>query len=403
MSLGDPGSRVKTPGIAVLIAMSAFGPAGMNIFVPSIPGLQAALDASNMAAQATLTVYLAALGIGQLFVGPMSDRYGRRPVAIGGIALFTLASAFCAIAPSIEMLLFGRVLQGLGGCAGIALARAIVRDLFARDKAASLIGYLTTAMVIAPMLAPAAGAYLDQWAGWRTSFQLMAVIGFCVFCFAWFQLHETHNDRAGAAHMAKVLSNLRTLLKVPAFLGYVMNSACGSGVYFGFLAGAPFVMANRFDLPPSSFGLYFIMISIGYMFGNFMSGRFAERAGANRMIILGTLLMLGGLALLVVLYFSSIEHPLIVFLPMFIVAISNGLNIPSATASAISVRPDIAGASAGVAGFLQFGWGMLMTFLVGLVPGETHLSMTIVMVSSGILAAVAMMVAIRESRRLNLD
>jgi MFS transporter, DHA1 family, multidrug resistance protein len=403
LSTESPAATRRRPGLPVLIAMAAFGPAALNIFLPSMPGLQAAMGIDNATAQLTLTVYLAALAIGQLIVGPLSDRFGRRPVALAGIALFTIASFYCAVADTITELLIGRVFQAAGGSTGMALARAVVRDIHTRDRAASVIGYVTTAMVTVPMLAPVFGAYLDQIAGWRAGFYFITGLGLLSFAIVWTRLYETNLNCAPNMNLGTIVGNTRRLLAEPAFLGYALNSASGAGVFFAFLAGAPFVMAQTYGFPPSAFGIYFISVSFGYMFGNFCSGRFAEKAGANRMIVVGTLLMLASLAFLVVMNMTSIAHPLVIFIPVFFVAISNGVNTPSAVASAISIHPDIAGSAAGIVGFLQFGIGMLATWLVGIVYGDTRIAMVMVMVAAGLGALIAMMVALRTSRDLKFD
>ena len=398
----DATSRRK-PGLGVLIALAAFGPAALNIFLPSMPGLQASLNIDNATAQLTLTVYLGALAIGQLFVGPLSDRYGRRPVALGGILLFTIATFFCSQAGTITELLIARVFQAAGGCAGMALSRAVVRDMYGRDKAASWIGYVTMAMVTIPMLAPVFGAYLDEWAGWKTGFYLMTGWGVVTFAIIWGGLHETHHNPVVAMNMRSVSANIRKLLGEPAFLGYAMNSSCGAGAFFAFLAAAPFVMVQTYGLTPSAFGIYFITTSFGYMLGNFLSGRYAEVAGANRMILIGTWLMLLGLALLVLLSVVLPGHPVGIFLPMFVIALANGVSIPSAMASAISVRPEITGTGAGIVGFLQFGVGIIATWLVGIVHGNTSVAMVMVMAGCGICSFFAMLVALRASRDLEIQ
>ncbi len=403
LSTETPAATRRRPGLLVLIAMAAFGPAALNIFLPSMPGLQASMGIDNATAQLTLTVYLAALAIGQLIVGPLSDRYGRRPVALVGIALFTFASFYCAIADSITELLIGRVLQAAGGTTGMALARAVVRDIHTRNRAASVIGYVTTAMVTVPMLAPVFGAFLDEVAGWRAGFYFITGMGLFTFAIVWTQLSETNLNRVPEMNLGTIFRNAKRLLAEPAFLGYALNSAFGAGVFFAFLAGAPFVMAQTYGLPPSAFGFYFITVSFGYMFGNFCSGRFAERAGANRMIVVGTLLMIASLGFLVAMNMTSIAHPLVIFIPVFFIAIANGINIPSAVASAISIHPNIAGSAAGIVGFLQFGIGMIATWLVGIVYGDTRIAMVMVMVAAGLGALLAMAVALRTSRGLNFD
>lgn len=392
-------ASARKPGLFILIAMSALGPVALNIFIPSMPGLQTSLNTDYGTAQLTLTLYLASLAISQLFVGPLSDRFGRRPIVLAGTALYIVASLACAFAGTIEQLIVGRLVQAAGGCAGIALARAIVRDLYDRDRAASLIGYVTMAMVVAPMMSPTIGGFLDEWTSWRASFFLVAAFGALVLAISLVQLHETNHARGQSMGLIRLARNSAALVREPAFVGYALNSAFGSGVFFAFLSGGPFVAREIMGLSPSAFGLYFILVSLGYMFGNFLSGRYASRYGANRLIAAGSLFSLTGLGALVAFALADIIWPISIFLPMGFVAIANGLTIPSATASAISVRPDIAGAGAGLTGFLQIGVGGLSTFAVSSLHDGTQMPMVIIMVASGLTAIIFLSLALWASRR----
>lgn len=400
MSTGTRAAEhIQKPSLFLLIAMSAIGPIALNIFIPSMPGLQATFATDYATVQLTLTFYLASLALAQLFIGPISDRFGRRPVFLAGTVLYVMASIACIFAGSIEQLIAGRILQAAGGCAGIVLARAIVRDIYERDMAASMIGYVTMAMVVAPMLAPTVGGVLDQWAGWQSGFYLVSVLGLLLLMLAWNRLPETHHERAVSAGFARLTRNCATLMGQPLFLGYALNSAFGSCIFFAFLAGAPYITTNVMGRTAAEYGFYFILVSLGYMFGNFLSGRFAARAGVDRMVLSGTVVALVGLGLLVAFMALGPSEPYVIFAPMAVVAVSNGLNIPSATAGAISVRPEMTGAGAGLAGFLQLGSGAVATLVVGALHDGTRLPMVIVMVCSGLLAAACIGLIFRASRR----
>lgn len=386
------------PGLPILIAMSAIGPIALNIFIPSMPGLSAALGTDYRTAQFSLTFFLVSLAVSQLFVGPVSDRLGRRPVFLIGMVLFIAASVGCAFAQSIEQLIAGRILQAAGGCTGLVMARAIIRDLYDRDESASLLGYMTMAMIVAPMIAPAIGGMLDGWAGWQAGFYLVAALGAALLATSYYKLHETNLNPSAPAGWFDFFRKSGQLIKEPAFLGYALNSAFGSGVFFAFIAGAPFVVTELMGGTPRDYGLYFIIVSIGYMFGNFLSGRFARRAGVNRMITIGSIFAMAGLALLLVVTLWGPLTPLAIFGPMSIVAISNGLTIPSATAGAISVRPEIPGTGAGLSGFLQVGVGAISTYVVGLLHNGTQWPMVAVMVCSGLIALCFVILALSASR-----
>lgn len=372
----------------------------MNIFIPSMPGLQHALRIDYGTAQLTLTLYLISLAISQLFIGPLSDRVGRRPVVLAGTSLFIVASLACAYAGSIEALIAGRVVQAAGGSVGISLSRAIIRDLYGRNRSASLIGYVTMSMVVVPMLAPVVGGFLDAWGGWRIGFFVVAGWGTVILALSVFQLHETRSGPLKATSLTSLAQGSAALVREPAFLGYALNSAFGSGIFFAFLAGAPFIMTEIYGRTAADYGIYFILVSLGYMFGNFLSGRFAESVGANRLLVAGTIVMVSGITLLAVLIMADIRQPYAIFLPMLVIAASNGLTIPNAIASSLSVKPDHAGAASGLTGFLQIGIGAMATYGVALLHDGTTMAMFWVMIGCGVLTVVFLALALVYRHRV---
>lgn len=353
------------PSFAILVAISAIGPLALNIFIPSMPGLQASFGISYGTAQLTLTLYLIGMAVCQLGYGPLSDRYGRRPLLLGGMVLFVFASLLAAIAPTIEILIFARLIQAIGGAAGIVLARAMVRDVFDREKSASVISYITMAFVVAPMIAPVLGGFIDRAAGWRTDFWLLAGVGAITFLAAWKTLHETHVNRSGVSGAPGMVEGAARLFQIPRFRGYVSTLAFTSAVFFAFLGGAPHVMVDVLDRTPMEYGLWFMTVSGGYMFGNFLSGLFTQRFGIDRMIMVGCIITMGGGLLGLAAAVSGLLSPATLFLPMALAGFGNGLTIPNGTAGAISVDPRITGAAAGWAGFLQMACGAVASQLVG--------------------------------------
>lgn len=381
--------------------MSALGPLALNIFLPSMPGLAQQFEVEYGTVQLTLTLYLIGLSLAQLVYGPLSDRHGRRPVLLWGLALFLLGSLICTLAPSIEVLMLGRMLQAIGGCAGLVLGRAIVRDLYDRDRSAAMIGYVTMAMTLAPMLAPALGGYLDIWLGWRSSFAFCSLAGAAVMLWVVLVLPETLAPGGGGEGFSGLLRGYRDLLRSPTFCGYAFQTAFTSGMFFAFIAGAPFVVVTVLGLPPSSYGLWFVVVSAGYLAGNFLTGRFSVRFGVDRMIAAGaTIALLGIAAQAVIGWFGLLSLPAI-FLPMAIVALSNGLTLPNGTAGAVSVNPRAAGAAAGLSGALQMLTGAAAAVLVGygqdLDPSQYPMIWT--MMGSGVLAVASFLVATRFRRR----
>jgi MFS transporter, DHA1 family, multidrug resistance protein len=361
---GDVAPR-KTPSLAILVAISALQPFALNVLAPATPGLARALATDYATIQLTLTVYLATVAVTQLFVGPISDRIGRRPCILAGIALFLIGSLLGALAGSIETLLMSRVVQAAGGGTCFALARAVVRDTAAKDKAASLIGYITMAMVVSPMIAPFVGGLLDEAYGWRSIFVAMVVFSLVVGIAATILLHETA-PRKAASSLTVTLRSFPILLGNPAFVFYTLAMSFVTAAFFVFIAGAPFVVVEEMGRSPQVYGLYFMMNAGGYMVGSFVTGRFGQRIGTVRLVLVGTLISTG--ASLVALYFALIGpwNVPTLFIPLAVNAIGNGLTIPGATAAALSVRPDLAGTAAGISGAAQLGTGAIAAVIAGL-------------------------------------
>jgi DHA1 family bicyclomycin/chloramphenicol resistance-like MFS transporter len=389
----------RAPPIAILVAVTATGPLALNILMPSMPGLPAVFGTDYATVQLTLSLYLIGLAGAQLIYGPLSDRYGRRPVLLAGLGVFLLGTLTGALADTISMVIAGRVLQAVGSCAGMVLGRAIVRDLYARDRAASVIAYVTMAMVVAPMLAPLFGGFLDDWLGWRATFWFVALYGSVVVVLCFLLLGETHRIRLPIPGPAGMLSSYTQLLRTPLFLGYALGITFASASFFAFLAGAPYVMIEIMGRPPSEYGLYFMMGGAGYMSGNFISGRVSTRFGVERMFTAGAVITLFGALTMLVGALAGVLTPLALFGPMMISAIGNGLSLPNGFAGAVSVDPRITGAASGLAGFMQMGLGASASFLVGYVLTDSQLPLALVMTASSALAVVAA-VMIRRAHRI---
>lgn len=244
----SPTVGIRGPHLLTLIALSAVSPLAINIVVPALPGLQRVFQADYATVQLALSLYLLTFALAQLIVGPLSDRYGRRPVILWGLVVFAIGSAMCVLAPSIEVLIMGRVVQALGGSAGIVLARAIVRDLHERDRAAAVIGYMTTGMAMAQMVGPAVGGLLDEKVGWQAIFWLLTGASVIVFGVCLTDLRETNRYRGQSIGISALITGYGTLLRHPVFVSHAATATFASAVYFAFMGGAPYI-ADRTDGP----------------------------------------------------------------------------------------------------------------------------------------------------------
>jgi DHA1 family bicyclomycin/chloramphenicol resistance-like MFS transporter len=290
------------------------------------------------------------------------------------------------VAPTIGLLILGRIVQAAGGAAGMVIARAIVRDLYDRDRAAAAIAYLTMAMVVAPMLAPSVGAILMGLSDWRAIFVALTVIGILLVWGTQLRLVETRAGGSGGSGWGSLLAGGGRLLRSPAFLGYVLQTAFSMSMFFAFVSGAPYFIIDVLGRPALEYGLYFMLVSVGYMSGNFTAARITRRVGIDRMILIGSALSLVGTSLVAGLLLSLPWAPVLLFGPMMLTSYANGLAMPNGQAGAISVDPALAGTASGVAGFAQLLCAALVSQAVGMVQNGTPYPMLAFMVGCAALS-----------------
>jgi DHA1 family bicyclomycin/chloramphenicol resistance-like MFS transporter len=354
------------PPAWLLVLITSLGPFCLQIFVPAIPGLASSFSVPQPTAQLTLTVYLVGVAAGQLLYGPLSDRYGRRPMALAGLAVFLAASALGTAAPSIAGLVAARALQAIGACAGMVLARAIIRDCYPRDRSASVMAYVFMGMTVAPMIAPVIGALLDDALGWRALFVLPGLAGLGLLVAVLARLPETMR-REGGVHrgvFGDVVAASLGLLRNPAFGVYAGCFAFSSAVFFAFLGGAPFFVVRGLGLPATAYGIGFAVISISYAVGNFVTARLAVRLGVRRLLVFGTGLTFLAAAGALAMVLTRPPAMLNLFGPAMLMAVGNGIAQANAMAGAVSVRPQAAGAASGLAGAIQMSAGAAATVAV---------------------------------------
>ena len=377
---------IKKPPLIMLVLITAIGPLAVNIFVPSMPGLQVEFGITYVVAQLTLSLYLLALAFSQPIYGPMADRFGRRPVALFGLTVMLVASLVCVFASNIEVLLFGRALQAFGAGAGQVVARAMLRDSHDTDKSASAMGYLIMMMVVAPMLAPTIGGYVDAWFGWRTIFVCVAVFAGLILLAAVPYLKETRPGNATSLGFVRQIFGSFTLLQNPVFSLNALQVSFSTGAFFAFLGGAPFIFVTIYGLAPEQFGIFFLLISAFFMVGNFITGKLAMRLGPLQLVRVGTVLALLGVALLVGLELAGLMTPIIFFGSMCFIALGNGMNMPNGSMLAISADPQRAGAASGLLGFIQMMLAAALSTLVSTFLDDSALPLIIIMALCALIA-----------------
>ena len=361
-----PTATAGFPLLALLIAISAVGPLSVNIIIPAIPGIAAAFTADPAIVQLTVSLYFAGLASAQLILGSLSDRFGRRPVLLCGFTLTVLTCLAAAAAANVAWLVVARTTQALGAATGVVVGRAIVRDLFERDRAASVLGWVTMSVVAIPMFGPLIGGVIETWWGWRAIFLFIAATTLVTLMWALLALPETRpSGPAAPPSSRRVWKEARELLRTRAFAAYVLSAALISGPYYAITGGGPHVVLTIMGKGPTEFGMWLVFASAGYMAGNFLAGSLSVRYGGHAMLWSGLLVTFAGAAASSLLV-ELVPHagPATIFVPLFIIYVGNGMGLPNAIAGAISVRPQAAGTAAGVAGFVQMGWGALVAQLV---------------------------------------
>jgi len=383
--------------VPLLVVLAAIGPMALNLPLPAVPGLANYFDTDPGTIQLTITLYLAGMAVAQLFLGPLSDRYGRRPVILGALAVTALMSLFAALAASAAMLILARVLQSFGASAGQVIGRAIIRDVFDKDRAASMIGWVTMAMVVAPMISPSIGGLMTETIGWRWVFAATAVIAAVTLVLAAIRLPETRAV-VSSPTVGQLLRDARDLVRNRVFLGYLLIGALSSMTFFSFVGGAPHATVTLMGQSSTAYGLWFMVNACGYMLGNAVCGRYAARFGSDRLILWGSVMMLVmTLVQFAIALAGWMVHPVWLFLPQAAIAFANGLQLPGSIAGAVSVRPEAAGSASGFVGFSQMGLGAVAAQISGTLVGS--LMSTVPMVAISLVGAVGAFLSLALIRR----
>jgi len=389
--------RASPPHISTLIFMASVAALSMNVFLPSLPAMTAYFQTDYHVMQLSVALYLGMNAVMQMMIGPISDRFGRRPVLLWSIGLFTLASLGCVLATTVEVFLAFRMAQAVI-VAGIVLSRAVVRDTTPADQAASKIAYVTMGMALVPMMAPALGGVLQGTFGWQASFWLMVIIGVALFVLTWADLGETATERSSS--FAAQFADYPELFRSRRFWGYATTAMFATGAFFAYLGGAPWVGTEIFGLEPKALGIYFGAPAVGYVIGNGLSGRYSSRFGINAMTLTGTLICAAGMTVSMIVFASDAGGPISFFGLMISIGLGNGLIVPNATTGMLSVRPHLAGTASGVGGAIMIGGGAALSALSGSVlkPDTGATVLVGIMLATSLMGVVSMIYVIRRAR-----
>jgi DHA1 family bicyclomycin/chloramphenicol resistance-like MFS transporter len=375
-----------------LLALFTFsGTLAMHIFVPALAMAARDLNASSAAMQMTVSLYVLGLACGQLIYGPLSDRYGRRPVLMAGLVVYTLAGLVCALATQANVLIVARLFQALGGCSGLVLGRAIVRDTAGTDSAAKRLAMMNLMVILAPALAPLIGSMVAAVAGWRILLVLLCLLGVANFWLAWRKLTETHPGTS-STNVRTLVHEYRGLLGSRQFLGYTVGGGCATTSMYAFIASAPFIFVEQMHRPEHEVGVYLTIMVLGAWLGNLLCGRLLGRLPIGRLLVAGnTISLICVVVALAWALLGQITVPGLLTL-MFLFTVGAGVSSPAAITLALSVSPKVVGSASGVYGFVQMAVGALCTALAGL-GSSPLMSAMLVMLSACVVAQLALRMA----------
>ena len=391
--------RTTPPHIFTLIVLAGMSAMVMNLFLPSLPQMAKHFGVADGVMALSVPLFLYVSGTLQIFIGPISDRYGRRPILLGGITIFLLATIGCIMATNVTAFLVFRMLQAsIAVC--MVLSRAVIRDSFDQERSASMLAYVTMGMAVVPMISPALGGLLDEAFGWRANFWLFLGAGMALFTLVWFDLGET--AKPSGLTLSQQFKEYPELLRSPRFWGYCLSSAFSSGAFFAYLGGGPFVGSEVFGMSPKWVGFFFGAPALGYFAGNWFTGRNAQRMGVNKLILLGAIGVTIGTGLMLILFLAGFGSATTFFGLMTLVGLGNGMVIPNATAGMLSVRPHLAGTASGLGGAIMIGGGACLASLAVflLKPESGAYPLILIMLVTSISAVLAILSVYRRDARL---
>ena len=395
----DPSSKVGALFATALGAITLIGPLAIHLFLPVMPAVKSAFAISDALVELTFSVTLFTMAIVTLFYGSLSDRYGRRPVLLAGLALFVIGSALSAFAGSVAVLIAGRILQATGAGCGLTLSRAIARDAYGPEALVKAIAYLTMAYTIGPMIAPTLGGFLMDMLGWRAAFWFALLAGAGILIGAYLVLFETRHKTDGAAPGGHVLAHYAMLLSDGRFVAYVLQSGALSFAFFAIAAASPLLMKDILGKSGTEYGLYFILFPLGYMSGNWIASHVSGRAPIDHMVLLGSALSFLVLAVQAALIFAGMLSPLLIFLPGGLTSFAQGLSMPNAQAGAMRVAPALAGTAAGLAVFVSTFLSAISVQLYGIMADGTPLPMLYLTMTGSLIGLGAAIAAFAIGRR----
>lgn len=390
-------SRATVLWLACLLgALASFAPLSIDMYLPALPNIAQDLHTSTSLVQLSLTACLLGIAVGQLVAGPISDVYGRRKPLLVGVCAYVISSIFCVAAPTIEIFVAMRFIQGLAGSAGIVISRAVVRDLYSGSEMTRFFSLLMLVNGAAPILAPIFGGQVLAFTNWRGVFMVLSGVGICLFVAVYFGLQETlltHHRSSGG--IKNTLYTFRNLMKNRKFMGYALTQGFVMAAMFAYIAGSPFVLQNIFEVSPQRFSLLFAINGIGIIIAGQITGRLAGKVHERKLLIAGLSLAFGGgILLLAMILLGGSLYTILV--PLFLVVASVGVVGTSSFSLAMEDHAKSAGSASALIGLLSFVFGGFMAPLVGIGGSHTAVPMGITIAVAETAAVLCYLLLVRK-------
>jgi DHA1 family bicyclomycin/chloramphenicol resistance-like MFS transporter len=392
---GPATSRIM---LLLLVAMTGVAPISLYMLVPALPVLATTFGRDISIAQMTVSLYMVGIACSQIIMGPLSDRFGRRPVLLAGLGLMVMASGACIFAETLPQLIAARFLQALGGATGMVVSRAIIRDLYSRDRISSMISLVIAVMMIAQMLSPLTGGLLETAFGWRSIFYVITAASLVIAVALALTLPETRRDRTEAGGFR---GDVGSLFTSRAFIGYLLCQVLASQIIFAFAGGGPYIVVTQMGRSSAEYGAWFASTGFAYLIGNLFCVRFAPRHSLDKLIWFGLALQLLGSLLNLLWGVTGLNQaPSWLFGTQMLVMFANAFVMSNSAAGAISVRAEAAGTASGAMGFLQMGIGSLVSqfgaYLGGHFATPVALNAAIVVLSFGCASTMIFLIPRRD-------
>ncbi len=396
MAGAEPLTARKTVPVWLLALVTFSGTLAMHIFVPALPAAATDLGASIGEMQMTVSLYIFGLAVGQLIYGPLSDRYGRRPVLMSGLVLYTLAGFAALFSPGVHALIVARLFQALGGCAGLVIARAIVRDTSTADDTAKRLAVMNLMVTVGPGLAPIAGGALAATLGWRSIFVALCALGVLNMLMTCKMVPETGRRNAEAS-MKSLSRDYLGLLRSPAFVGYAIGGGCATTSMYAFTAAAPFIVINELHRPATEVGICLALLIFGYWIGSIIATRLIGRIAMKPLMLVSNLVSIAA----AIAFFGLTATGELGLLPMMaaimVYTIGAGVASPNALTLAVSVNPKITGSASGLYGATQMAVGAVCTALAG-IGGDPGFAAASVILGASLLAQSCLWIGVKATR-----